>query len=168
MKKILYLFLTVSLIFSSCKKEEDPAVVGCMDNTADNYNANATEEASNSCNFSAEVTYFLYESAAQAMLDAGIPYVGFYDNFENLMGTISYEYFYYNMSAVPCATTTGTLYSGIVWTGNSNTNGANFVYNIYANDGSYLATGNFDVNAGECIKVGFTVTKSMAEEMLNR
>jgi len=49
MKKILYLFLTVSLIFSSCKKEEDdvvtPTVIsGCMDANATNYNANATND----------------------------------------------------------------------------------------------------------------------------
>jgi len=47
MKKILYLFLTVSLIFSSCKKEEDevvtPTVIsGCTDSDATNYNASAT------------------------------------------------------------------------------------------------------------------------------
>ena len=46
MKKILYLFLTVSLIFSSCKKEEDePTVInGCTDSQATNYNANATND----------------------------------------------------------------------------------------------------------------------------
>jgi hypothetical protein len=46
MRKILYFFLTVSLIFSSCKKEEEdntPTVVeGCTDSEATNYNANAT------------------------------------------------------------------------------------------------------------------------------
>ena len=49
MKKILYLFLTVSLIFSSCKKEEDEVVTptainGCTDSQATNYNANATND----------------------------------------------------------------------------------------------------------------------------
>jgi hypothetical protein len=49
MKKILYLFLTVSLIFSSCKKEEDevvtPTVIsGCTDSDATNYNASATND----------------------------------------------------------------------------------------------------------------------------
>jgi len=48
MKKILYLFLTVSLVFSSCKKEEEdetvtPTVIsGCMDTTMFNYNPLAT------------------------------------------------------------------------------------------------------------------------------
>ena len=47
MKKIIYLFLTVSLIFSSCKKEE-----GCKDAQATNYNADA-EEDDGSCLYSA-------------------------------------------------------------------------------------------------------------------
>jgi len=47
MKKIIYFFLTVSLIFSSCKKEEDevvtPTVItGCMDSDAANYMPSAT------------------------------------------------------------------------------------------------------------------------------
>ena len=52
MKKIIYLFLTVSLIFSSCKKEKDEAITpvtptvisGCTDSDATNYNADATED----------------------------------------------------------------------------------------------------------------------------
>jgi hypothetical protein len=39
MKKILYTFLAVLIIFSSCKKEE-----GCTDPTAINYNASAEED----------------------------------------------------------------------------------------------------------------------------
>ena len=51
MKKIIYLFLTVSLIFSSCKKEEDevvtPTVIsGCTDSQATNYSSNATNDDS--------------------------------------------------------------------------------------------------------------------------
>ena len=39
MKKLLYLFLVLPLVFSSCKKEE-----GCMDSQATNYNADAEED----------------------------------------------------------------------------------------------------------------------------
>ena len=48
MKKLLYTFLAVSIIFSSCKKEDEvvtPTVVnGCTDAIATNYNALATND----------------------------------------------------------------------------------------------------------------------------
>ena len=47
MKKFFYLFLTVSLIFSSCKKEQ-----GCTDSQASNYNADAEEEDDGLCMYS--------------------------------------------------------------------------------------------------------------------
>ena len=46
MKKLLYLFLAVSFIFTACKKEE-----GCTDAIATNYNADA-EENDGSCIYS--------------------------------------------------------------------------------------------------------------------
>ena len=47
MKKLLYTFLAVSIIFAACKKEEDevvtPTIVnGCTDATACNYDATST------------------------------------------------------------------------------------------------------------------------------
>jgi hypothetical protein len=50
MKKILYLFLVLPLVFSSCKKE-DEKIQGCTDSTASNYNSDA-EESDGSCEYS--------------------------------------------------------------------------------------------------------------------
>ena len=41
MKKLIYIFLAISIIFAACKKEEEE-VPGCIDSTALNYNPNAT------------------------------------------------------------------------------------------------------------------------------
>ena len=52
MKKLIYTFLAVSIIFAACKKEDDTpvAVNGCTDNTALNYNLNATND-NGSCTY---------------------------------------------------------------------------------------------------------------------
>ena len=50
MKKLLYLFLVLPLVFSSCKKEEDK-VQGCTDSAATNYSSNANED-NGSCLYS--------------------------------------------------------------------------------------------------------------------
>jgi len=174
MKKLLYLFLVLPLIFSSCKKDDDDDVVtpvavsGCMDAVADNYNSNATTEPNNACNYSAEVVYFLYKSASDAMILNLIPYVYFYDSFGNNLGTLTYQYYYDNMANVLCSTGNGRLYVQIEWSGNKNSNSASFTYDIYLDDGSYFATDSFVVNPNLCHKVGFSVTPAMAEKLKNR
>ena len=100
MKKLLYLFLTVSLIFSSCKKEEDePTVInGCMDSQATNYNANATND-DGSCAYD-PVGVWEWESATQngsdIMSDFSAVYSFFWDNgdfgLEYYVGSTLYRY----------------------------------------------------------------------------
>ena len=55
MKKLIYTFLAVSIIFAACKKEDEvitPTVIsGCMDATATNYNSSATND-DGSCTYS--------------------------------------------------------------------------------------------------------------------
>jgi len=58
MKKIIYLFLVLPLIFSSCAKEE-----GCTDSQAINYNSDAEEE-DESCTYSI-VGVWEWQSATQ-------------------------------------------------------------------------------------------------------
>jgi len=52
MKKLLYILLAVSIIFSACKKEEDVGsdVNGCTYSSALNYNPNATAD-DGSCSY---------------------------------------------------------------------------------------------------------------------
>ena len=53
MKKLLYTFLAVSIIFAACKKEDDTPVVvnGCTDAAANNYSSSATSD-DGSCTYS--------------------------------------------------------------------------------------------------------------------
>tara|TARA_B110000444_G_C18795117_1_gene574424 strand:- start:547 stop:1104 length:558 start_codon:yes stop_codon:yes gene_type:complete len=57
MKNILYTFLVVSIIFTSCKKEEVEEVLvnGCTDMNAYNYNANADTDNGTCINSFAEI-----------------------------------------------------------------------------------------------------------------
>ena len=49
MKKLIYLLMAVSLVFTACKKEEQ-IIEGCTDVTAINFNPNA-EENDGSCEY---------------------------------------------------------------------------------------------------------------------
>ena len=78
MKKTLYLFLSVAIVFTACKKEEDtPAPVeGCTDSLAENYNTSATTD-NGTCEYSisggAWITTSAHEIGSMQVLFMGIP-----------------------------------------------------------------------------------------------
>ena len=86
MKKIIYLFLTVSLIFSSCKKEE-----GCMDSAATNYNADADEQDdASSCMYA--ISGYVWETTSIVLNGSSVAASElWYFNNDGTVGTETYD-----------------------------------------------------------------------------
>ena len=133
MKKILYLFLVLPLIFSSCKKEE-----GCMDSAATNYNADADEQDdASSCMYAIsgyvwETTSIVYNGSSITSSEL------WYFNNDGTVGTETYD-------------ATGTYIGYGLWDVNSSAaNVLTFSGTAYNPDGSILAanvslTTNIDI-----------------------
>ena len=131
MKKILYLFLVLPLIFSSCKKEE-----GCKDSLASNYNADA-ETDDGSCTYSIVGTWTVTE-----YLQDGVNILALVPGAQLILGTSSYS----------IVATAGTISAGTyVLSGNTLTisaDGGTDIFNVTKLDGSSMhATGTSTVNA---------------------
>jgi len=95
MKKLIYLFMAVSLVFTACKKEEEK---GCTDTNAINFDPNAEENdgsclyqcddpfATNQaeitnypvCEYEGDVVFYLDVPAAQEFTNLGIPFLDVY------------------------------------------------------------------------------------------
>jgi len=133
MKKILYLFLTVSLIFSSCKKEE-----GCMDSAATNYNADADEQDdASSCMYA--ISGYVWETTSIVLNGSSLAASElWYFNNDGTVGTETYD-------------ETSSLVGYGLWDLNSSVaNVFTFSGTAYNTDGSILAanvslTNNIDI-----------------------
>ena len=95
MKKLIYLLMAVSLIFTACKKEVEE---GCTDVTAINFNPSAEENdgsclyecndpyATNYlvttnypvCEYEADVVFYLTVAGAQWITNQGVPFLDVY------------------------------------------------------------------------------------------
>ena len=95
MRKLIYLFMAVSLVFTACKKEIEE---GCTDTAAINFNPNAEENDgsclyqcddpyainylittnSPACKYEADVVFYLTVAGAQYMTNQGVPFLDVY------------------------------------------------------------------------------------------
>ena len=123
MKKILYLFLVLPLIFSSCKKEE-----GCMDSAAANYNADADEQDdASSCMYN--ISGYVWETTSAVLNGASIVAASelWYFNNDGTVGSETYD-------------AAGTMIGWGEWNQNSSTqNVITLSGTAYNPDGSILA-----------------------------
>ena len=77
MRKTLYLFLSLAIVFTACKKEEDTPspIEGCTDSLAENYNTSATTD-NGTCEYSisggAWITTSVDEIGAMQVLFMGM------------------------------------------------------------------------------------------------
>ena len=178
MKKLL-LFLLVSIVFFSCSEIQTGGCTdilaynyesfadfddgtciyeGCFDPEADNFDPLADIETENYCQYSKNVVYYLEYSAAQYMLDWGISYYAFYDNFGAYIGSITNDFYWTSPPNCLPQVDGSTLTTTIVWTGNSTENNqATFTWDAYPDDGptaDYSST--IYVSPGGCLQLALT------------
>ena len=95
MRKLIYLFMAVSLVFTACKKEIEE---GCTDTAAINFNPNAEEDDgsclyqcddpyainylittnSPACEYEADVVFYLTVAGAQYITNQNVPFLDVY------------------------------------------------------------------------------------------
>lgn len=181
MKKIL-LFSVLAIFLNSCEVETggctDPIaenyesfadyddgscfyILGCTDDLANNFNPNATAETEDICEYSANLVYYLDQSAAEYMLDWGISFYAFYDSYNNYIGDIEPDYYWTSPPNCIPQNDGSTLTATLVWNGNYDNYQGTFSWSAYPDDGliadyDYTEHG---IMPGECLKLQLSKKK---------
>jgi hypothetical protein len=136
-------------------------IYGCTDQLADNYNEYAIDESLDICEYSANLVYYLDQSAINYMNAWGISYYAFYDDYNDFIGYITNEYFWTSppncLPQLDGSTLTATLY----WNGNYNNNLGTFSWQAYPDDGPIADYDNTENNIipGECLRLQLSKKK---------
>ena len=181
MKKIAF-FISIILLLNSCENVQrggctDPLAInfetsadfddgsclyvqGCTDPAAQNYDPLAVVEPVNACLYTTNLVYYLDYSASQYMINWGISFYSFYDNFNNFIGDLSSDHYWTSPPNCLPRNDGATLTTTLEWNGNSTNNSATFTWSAYPDDGldaDYEYTEIVFPN--ECVKLGLSKKK---------
>ena len=135
-------------------------ILGCTDPLADNFDPIATLEEVDICEYSANLVYYLDYSASQYMLNWGISFYSFYDDYNNYIGNISNDYYWTDPPNCLPQNDGSTLTATLYWNGNYDNYMGTFSWSAYPDDGltadyEYTET----VAPGECFRVQLSKKK---------
>lgn len=179
MKKIIF-FLSLILLFNSCGDIggcTDPIaynyeafadfddgsclyVEGCTDPEAQNYDYLAVLEPINACTYTTNLVYYLDQSAAQYMINWGITYYAFYDDFNNYIGALTSDFYWTSPPNCLPQNDGSTLTATLEWYGNYNNSSTTFTWSAYPDDGG---TADYEytevITPNGCVKLGLSKKK---------
>ena len=147
MKKIAFL-ISIILLLNSCDNVQrggctDPLAInfdasadfddgsclyvqGCTDPAAQNFDPLAVVEPVNACLYTTNLVYYLDFSAAQYMINWGISFYSFYDNFNNFIGDFIFRLLLDKSTKLPTSNDGSTLTTTLEWYGNYSKQFCNF------------------------------------------